>query len=157
MKYHAGVHAFLCAFLCALPACAQSAVTLRCVAVHDGDTLRVLNGRTQIRVRLYGIDAPELGQSFGKAAKQALSDFAFGQDVTLYPTGTDRYGRLLAWVFRGQRCVNRELVSNGLAWWYEKYAPHETGLRNAQNAARAARRGLWSAAAIPPWEYRREK
>ena len=47
------------------------------VGVSDGDTLTVLKGRTQVKVRLHGIDAPETGQDFGSRAKQAASDLAF--------------------------------------------------------------------------------
>jgi micrococcal nuclease len=48
--------------------------TGRVVKVSDGDTLTILVNKTQIRVRLDGIDAPESKQAFGKRSRQSLSD-----------------------------------------------------------------------------------
>ena len=64
------------------PSCARPADTARVIGVSDGDTLTVLQGRTQTRIRLHGIDAPETGQDYGSRAKQVASDLAFGKIVT---------------------------------------------------------------------------
>jgi endonuclease YncB( thermonuclease family) len=88
------------------------------VGVHDGDTLTLLvDGRTQYKVRLDGIDAPELGQDFGTRAKQALSKAIFGKTVRIETHGQDRYGRTLGEVFDGAESINRRLVlrRHGLA------------------------------------------
>lgn len=69
------------------------------IGVSDGDTITVLRDRTQVRVRLHGIDAPETGQPFASRAKQAASDLAFSKTVTVHPVDTDRYGRTVAEVF----------------------------------------------------------
>jgi len=75
----------------------QEPVRGRCVAVIDGDTIRVLTVDQQLlRVRLAFIDAPERRQAFGTRAKQAMSDLVFGHEVTLYPHAIDRYGRTVA-------------------------------------------------------------
>src|SRR4051794_5473076 len=56
----------------------------RVVGISDGDTLTVLTAEKRIvKVRLYGVDAPETGQDFGSRAKQAASDLAFGKTVTI--------------------------------------------------------------------------
>ncbi len=127
------------------------------MGVVDGDTLKILVNRQEIRVRLYGIDCPERRQPFGKRAKQFASELAFGKTVTLIEHGRDRYGRLVAEVILPDgRSLNRELVRAGLAWWYRRYAPddHELGVLEAE--ARAAKRGLWSLPdPRPPWEWRR--
>src|SRR4051795_10630742 len=69
----------------------------RVVGVSDGGTLTVLrDGRTQVKVRLHGIDAPETGQAFGSRAKEAASALAFGKEVTVQVRDTDRYGRSVA-------------------------------------------------------------
>ena len=113
------------------------------MGVSDGDTITVLRGRTPVKIRLHGIDAPETGQDFGTRAKQAASDLAFGKVVTVQPRGTDRYGRTVALVVLPDgRILNHELVRSGYAWWYKKYAPGDTTLEQLEAEARGARRGL---------------
>jgi endonuclease YncB( thermonuclease family) len=161
---------FLAALLClALPSLAQPASTpnppaqfvARCVAVTDGDTLKVLyvegETKSEIKIRLYGIDAPEKAQAFGTQSKKALSELAFGKDLTITSTGRDRYGRLLAWLAVGSTPINAEMVRAGFAWHYRKYAPRETELAQLEADARANRRGLWiDAAPVAPWEFRKK-
>jgi hypothetical protein len=67
----------------------------RVVAVHDGDTISVLHDGRALRVRLHGIDAPELGQAFGRPAKQFLSSLVFKRVVHVVPVDVDRYHRLV--------------------------------------------------------------
>ncbi len=162
---------FLAALLClAWPSLAQAASTpdapaqfvARCVGVTDGDTLKVLyvegETKSEIKIRLYGIDAPERKQAFGTQAKTALSELAFGKDLTVTSTGRDRYGRLLAWLAVESTPINAEMVRAGFAWHYRKYAPKETELADLEADARANRRGLWiDAAPVAPWEFRKAK
>jgi len=162
---------FVAALLClAWPSLAQAASTpdapahfvARCVAITDGDTLRVLyvtgETKSEIKIRLYGIDAPEKSQAFGTQAKQALSALAFGKDLTVYSKGRDRYGRLLAWLFVGSTPINAAMVKSGAAWWYRKYAPQEKKLADLEADARKNRRGLWiDPAPVAPWDYRKKK
>src|SRR5437016_14437092 len=64
------------------------------VAVHDGDTITVLVDKQQVKVRLAAIDAPELGQDFGRNAKLALSAEVFGKAVRVESTApTSMAGR----------------------------------------------------------------
>ncbi len=129
--------------------------TGRVVAVHDGDTISVLQEQHSVRVRLHGIDCPELHQPFGRAAKRATSSLVFKRDVRIVPVDTDRYGRLVARVFVGSLDVNLELVRRGFAWHYVRYS-HDAALAAAQREARAARRGLWADPhPVPPWAWRR--
>lgn len=127
----------------------------RVVGVSDGDTITVLAGTTQVKVRLNGIDCPEKGQPFGARAKQLTSELAFGKTVTVKPAGTDRYGRTLGEVLLPDgRVLNQELVAAGMAWHYTRYAKDET-LAQLERRAREARLGLWSEPnPIPPWEFR---
>jgi endonuclease YncB( thermonuclease family) len=81
------------------------------IGISDGDTLTVLRGREQVKIRLHGIDAPESGQDFGARAKQHASDLAFGKPVTVRPVEKDRYGRTVAEVILpGARSLNRQMV-----------------------------------------------
>jgi micrococcal nuclease len=130
----------------------------RVVGMTDGDTLTVLTAqKTQVKVRLAGIDAPESGQDFGTRAKQGASELAFGRIVTIIERDKDRYGRTVADVsLPYARSLNREVVRSGLAWWYRKYAVNDQALARLEAEARQAKRGLWSRTAPkPPWERRK--
>jgi hypothetical protein len=116
----------------------------------------VFRDQRQIKVRLDGIDAPESGQAFGNRAKQAASVLAFERIVTVQPTREDRYHRLLAEVLLPDgRSLNEELVRQGWAWWFRRYAPNDSVLAALEGEAREARRGLWAdPKPIAPWDWR---
>src|SRR4051812_23773570 len=84
--------------LLALPAQAAPLADFsgKVVGIADGDTITVLRDRTQVRIRLHGVDSPESGQAFGTKAKAFTSDLVFGKVVTVHPLETDRYGRTVA-------------------------------------------------------------
>jgi endonuclease YncB( thermonuclease family) len=126
------------------------------VSVRDGDTLTVLIDRQQVRVRLTEIDAPELGQPFGKRSRQSLSELCFGKTAELEVRDADRYGRTLARVTCAGTDANAEQVRRGYAWTYTRYAGPDSPLHALQEEARAARRGLWKdPVPVPPWNWRR--
>lgn len=134
---------------------AGQVITGRVVGVHDGDTITVLDARNQQhRIRFAQIDAPESRQDFGQASKQALSDLVFGETVRVEVETTDRYGRTVGTVWVGSVNTNLEQVKDGMAWVYRQYA-HDPAYYEAEEAAKAAKRGLWSRSdAVPPWEFR---
>lgn len=135
-----------------------SALRLKVVGVHDGDTLKGLDtAKTQHKIRLHAIDAPEIGQAHGQASKQALSAKVFGRQVVVVPKTVDRYGRTVGQVLVDGRDVNLEMIQEGMAWHYEQY-DDSPRLRDAQRAAREAGLGLWQGPdPEPPWDYRREE
>jgi endonuclease YncB( thermonuclease family) len=128
----------------------------RCVGVHDGDTITVLTeAKEQVKVRLHGIDAPELGQAFGRNSKQALSDRVFGKEVRVAVVDTDRYGRTVGEVYAATNWVNKAMVEAGMAWHYTAYSKSEE-LATAERTAREKRLGLWTdREPVPPWEFRK--
>ena len=128
------------------------------VGVHDGDSLTVLTTeKSQIKVRLEGIDAPELNQAFGNASKKALSDLVFGKTVRLVETGRDRYKRTLGNVYVGVIWVNLAVTERGMAWFFAKYSKDDR-LRFAEEEARQRKVGLWiEVAPQPPWEWRAKR
>lgn len=132
-------------------------LTGRVVGVSDGDTLTLLTpGKTQLKVRLDQIDAPEKDQPFGNASKQALSRQVFGRTVDVRSSGQDRYGRTLGQVRVGGGDVNAAMISEGAAWAYRQYLTDQ-GLLTLERRARADRRGLWalpSDQVVAPWEWR---
>lgn len=136
----------------------HGAFTERVVAVYDGDTIGVLHGGREERIRLSGIDAPEKRQAFGQRAKQAISDLVLGTEVTVETKSHDKYGRTLAEVrLPDGRSLNQELVRQGRAWQYQRYSK-DSDLARLEQEARIARRGLWSEPnPVPSWEWRKHR
>ena len=136
----------------------ESSITGKVVGVHDGDTLTLLtNRKKEYKVRLEGIDAPEIGQAFGTASKQALSAMAFGKTATVKVSTTDDYGRKVANVYVGDLWVNLAMVEKGMAWQYVHYSK-DPQLRRAEVHARSEHLGLWADKnPVPPWDYRHGK
>ncbi len=130
-------------------------ITGKVVGVSDGDTITVLQDKTQIKVRLNGIDCPESGQPFGERAKQFTSALCFGDIVTVKTAGKDRYGRTLGdVVLTDGRVLNQELLKAGMAWWYREFSK-DNALEAWEAEARQAKRGLWSDPnVVAPWEWR---
>jgi endonuclease YncB( thermonuclease family) len=131
--------------------------TARVVAVHDGDTITVEAPGHVYKVRLFGIDCPELRQPGGDEAKWFTHDAAIDRTVRVTETDTDRYGRMVAVVtLTDGRVLNHALVRAGHAWWLSKYAPNDTDLQTMEAEAREESRGLWAEAnPLPPWEWRK--
>jgi endonuclease YncB( thermonuclease family) len=143
----------LCAIALAAAGRAAADFTGRVVTVHDGDTISVLVGRTPVRVRLVGIDAPERMQPYGAASRRALADRVAGRDVHVVERGRDVFGRVLGRVFVQGADVNAEQVRSGYAWVYR--FERDATLLALEAEARAARRGLWGdVRAVPPWQWR---
>jgi endonuclease YncB( thermonuclease family) len=71
-------------------------VTGRCVGVHDGDSMTLLvdtpEGKRQAKIRLDGIDAPELGQPFGRVSRAGLAEMFFDKQCRVESRGADKYG-----------------------------------------------------------------
>lgn len=128
------------------------------VGVHDGDTLTLLTtDKTEVKVRLDGIDAPETKQAFGSKAKEALSNLVFDKTVVVHPKGKDKYKRTICRVEVAGKDASLQMVKDGFAWFVEKYSK-DAALAKAQDEAKGAKRGLWSdPAPLPPWEFRAKK
>ncbi|WP_313224624.1 thermonuclease family protein [Stutzerimonas nitrititolerans] len=93
-----------------------------------------------MRVRLAGIDAPELGQPYSRRARSPVG-FVFGKDVTLIVQDRDRYGRTVVQVKVADLEVSAELVRIGAAWAYRAYLTDRT-LLNLEAVAKEFKRGL---------------
>jgi endonuclease YncB( thermonuclease family) len=152
------------AFLLFTSAANAETITGRVIGVTDGDTVTVLDGENQQhKIRLSGIDAPEKSQEFGNKSKQALSDCAYDQHVTVEYTKRDRYKRIVGKVVVSGRDCNLEQIRSGMAWHYKKYAGEQSAADRQEYAdselvAKASKIGLWSDPnAMPPWDYRKRK
>lgn len=127
--------------------------------VTDGDTIQVTTPEgTKLKVRLYGIDAPETekrnqktrqinkpGQPFGKEALKALEGKVFNKRVRLDIVDIDHYRRMVSIVWLGNRNINLEMVREGFAEAYKEYLkpPYRAEFIRAEDAARAEKRGVW--------------
>lgn len=136
-------------------ACAdQAPATARVERVDDGDTLRVVMNGRPVRVRIFGIDAPELDQPYGRQALDEARRLLANRTVAVVARDTDPYGRLVASLSVDGRDVGTELVRAGAAWHFAQFSDSAT-LAEAERDARTAGRGLWAGAIpTPPWEYR---
>ena len=139
----------------------------RVVKVSDGDTVTVLDdredGKTQVKIRLDGIDAPEKSQPFGEYCRKSLAAKVAGKEISVRVRKLDRYGRSIGNIESKEGgSVNLLQVREGCAWFYRQYArEHERSERDmyeeAESRARAARLGLWKdKEPEAPWEYRRK-
>jgi endonuclease YncB( thermonuclease family) len=166
----------LCLLTASAP-CFADTLIARVVGVSDGDTITVLDTkRTQHKIRLAAIDAPEKGQPFGSRSKKNLSRLVYGKDARIDWQKKDRYGRIIGtvWVVSpdmpcaGKLNCRKTLdagmaqLAAGLAWHYKKHAseqePQQRGQYEfAEEEARARRVGLWrDDDPVPPWEWRRQ-
>lgn len=139
-------------------------LTGRVVSVGDGDTLRVAAGGKNVTVRLACVDSPENSQiPFGKAATDRLRQLLPpGQQVTLRVADTDRYGRSVTKVYKGDLSINLTLVQEGQAVVYREYLNACPELRerllNAEASAKSRKLGFWSQPnPVLPADFRRGK
>lgn len=160
-----GIRAFRCT-LRALAACLFLSTVVPSGSAHadvsglaraiDGDTIEVGGSR----IRLHGIDAPENGQlccaggngwPCGRQASRTLAERIDGRRVDCEGRGRDRYGRIVATCRADGRDLGAWLVSRGWALAYRRYSIAYVA---DEEAARAARRGLWRGEFVPPWGWR---
>lgn len=142
------------------------------VKVSDGDTINVQDSYgTKLKIRLYGIDAPETeksnkktgrvskpGQPYGEQAYQALNSKIYRKQVKLEIMAVDQYKRSVGIVYLNGKNINLEMVAEGWAWAYRQYLdrPHASEYVEAEEHARAKRLGIWQQNnPEPPWEFRR--
>ncbi|MEG0281528.1 MAG: thermonuclease family protein, partial [Morganella sp. (in: enterobacteria)] len=137
----------------------QATLTGRVVRVIDGDTVVVLAApATEARIRLAGIDAPELGQLFGQRARQFLVSRVAGRVVEISGDTRDRYGRVLGTLWADGRDINAELVCGGMARVYRvRNMAQNPAYLPCENAAREQKKGLWQESLpVPPWQWRKQ-
>lgn len=125
--------------------------------VIDGDTLEIRGER----IRLFGIDAPELGQPWwdqdgrerdaGLSSKEALAELVEGKRVVVNVLREDQYQRTVAIVKVDGRDVARSLINQGLAF----ASPGSNRYRRTEKSARRRKRGFWQGDVMMPWDFRK--
>ncbi|GIV66333.1 MAG: nuclease [Bellilinea sp.] len=128
----------------------QENQTATVISVIDGDTIKIKMNNQNVSVRYIGINAPEFDSDERRLAEEAMqynAELVNNQTVTLYwdISDTDRFGRLLRYVFVGEIFVNYELVRLGFA--RQRDYPPDSACKDlfikAQEEAIAMRRGIW--------------
>jgi endonuclease YncB( thermonuclease family) len=143
-----------------IPATAAAPIFGR-AAIVDGDTFDV----GQIRIRLWGVDAPEArqdctdahGRSWrcGATARIALARLIGSMPVRCFPEYLDRDGRHVAKCSIGGRDIAGQLVAQG---WVLDYPHFSKGVFQAsERQARLKRIGVWQGTVTPPWEWRAQQ
>ena len=127
--------------------------------VHDGDTFKLKSSGQIIKVRIYGIDAPEIDQHYGKEAGEALRDIIDGKEIRLRILNKDVYGRTVGEPWLGDSLnVSLWMVKNGYSWWYMNYSKKRIDLKEAEAEAKNKKLGLWADSnPIAPWDFRKGK
>ena len=157
--------------LCALPAFAQApaprgdgqpgADTWPAVVTYvvDGDSVwvRSADRGARVKLRLLGIDAPEVCQPLGPQARDALRRLALNQPVQVTVRARDRYGRALATVHRTQDGLDLSQAMAAGGWaWVDRYRGWHKPYQEDEDAARAAGRGVFAqVGAESPADFRR--
>ena len=142
------------------------------VDISDGDTLRIRSDGEIVKIRLKGIDAPEMTQPFGPESRRHLSDLTFLREAVANCPVADKYGRRVCTVYIADPAciaadcpkdydVNLAQIEACFAWWYRWYADEQPLVQRvayeiAENHARLDRLGLWNETdAMAPWAWRR--
>jgi endonuclease YncB( thermonuclease family) len=136
--------------LVAIPALAQQPPV-----ILDGDTLKFGHER----VRLYGIDAPELTQTCdgglwnaGRIAREALVEIIGDRPVTCEMVDWDRrYNQPVSRCLAGGADVSAEMVSRGMAWAFVRYSREFVGL---ERQVATEKRGVHGHDCVPAWQWR---
>ena len=140
--------------------------------ITDGDTVKLETDEgTRLKIRLYGIDAPETekinhrtgtvskqGQPYGEEAYRALKSKMLDGKVKVDIMAIDRYKRMVGIVYLNNRNINLEMVREGWAWAYREYLdrPYASEYIDAESEARTKKLSLWQQPnPQPPWEFRK--
>jgi len=135
-------------------------VTGTVTKVSDGDTIHITTPeQTKLKIRLYGIDAPETpkinrqsgqvhqpGQPYGEEAQKALKYKIMGKQVKLEILDIDKYKRMVCMVWLDDRNINLEMVREGFAEAFIEYLkpPYKSEFMKAEQEARAGGKNIWS-------------
>ena len=134
------------------------------VGVSDGDSLTLLDAeKRQHKIRLQGIDAPELKQAYGQKSKESLSKLVYNKTIKVHWSKKDRFGRTVGQVMLGDIDICLEQVRRGMAWHFKDYQDEQSVkdrdlYDRVELQARELRLGLWQdAAPIEPAVFRQKK
>jgi micrococcal nuclease len=140
--------------------------TVRSKKIYDGDTIgAVVDGRFE-KIRLLGIDAPEMDQRpWGKKSRECLRALISAADSRIYIEydiqRRDKYGRILAYIWsQDRKMLNEEMMKKGCAvlFTFPPNVRYAERLRAAQKKAQEDKTGLWGKSGLQesPYDYRKK-
>lgn len=131
--------------VCQLVACSPLTHTWKgkVVGVPCGDTLTVLRGRQQVKVRLHGVGAPDVKRPVGRSARRLVSRLVLGKVVRVEEINRGRRNQSYAIVKLGSLGLREILLYTGLGWQIVKY-DSSPALSYLEREAQRAKRGVWA-------------
>jgi len=134
------------------------------IKIIDGDTVyfQATNDDGYKKLRLVGIDAPEMKQPFGHESRQCLANLINNKLVQIITFGVDRYKRTLAKIIIEKIDINQAMIKNGCAWFYRRYkntldTDDQVMYDQAEIFAIENKKGLFSnQEAEAPWVWRKK-
>jgi len=117
--------------------------------------LETVDGKWQAKIRLDGIDAPEVGQAFSRVSRAGLSEMVFDNRRAVESRGADKYGRTISRVSVDGVDANAAMLDSRLDWHFKKYdsRPEMTAREEAAKQAKIVLREGHDL--IPPWDWRK--
>jgi len=129
------------------------------IAVNSGDVITIQNLNRPVRVKLMGVDAPEMNQSFGEVAKKHLSDLVFEKSVIVEYAGIGSDRSLTGRVLLNDADIGAQMIRDGAAWFDpvngNRLSANDREIyQQSEQAARNEKRGLWQQEnPVAPWEF----
>ena len=150
----------LCAFLCTSAGVVRGASLFgKVIEVNSGDVITIFNLNRPVRVRLLGVDAPEMDQAFGDVAKKHLADLVYDKSVLVEYAGISGDHSLNGRVLLEGADIGAQMIRDGAAWvdpsnQHRLSAMDREVYIQSEEAARSERRGLWQQEnPVAPWEF----
>lgn len=152
----------LCVFACCLviaPHARGASLFGKVIEVNSGDTITISNLNRPVRVKLLGVDAPEMNQAFGEVAKKHLSDLVYDKSVLVEYSGIAADSSLNGRVLLNNADIGAQMIRDGAAWFDPNNENRLTVndrdvYQQSEQAARSERRGLWQGEnPVAPWDF----
>ena len=145
--------------ICFIPLNVQAASLFgKVIEVNSGDVITIFNLNRPVRVKLLGVDAPEMNQAFGDVAKKHLADLVLDKSVLVEYSGIAADSSLTGRVSLNNADIGAQMIRDGAAWFdtnTNRLSGTERDVyQQSEQAARNERRGLWQEEnPIAPWEF----